>query len=279
MGFEWTLSDFAEFSIVQVGEILDQAFEGYEPAIRFTPQLVASMMRNQGVDLLESRLLLADGRPAGAAMVARRGAASRVASIGVFKPYRGHGGARFLMNALIREARERHDDFYELECVETNAKAAALYSSLGFHRLRLLVGYTGEGLGGEPRAVEEVPLIRAARLIGASSVEDAPWMLSGEALAYTRRPCQAFRHGGSAAIVNLAEDGAVELRAVPMTPDPAVNRDTEELLRALFCRFGTRVWRTGPFMPDDLLTPLMERLGFRQLELKQAQWRLDLQAC
>lgn len=277
MPYEWTHTSFAEFSICQVSDILNLSFEDYMVPIQFTPQLVASMLRTQGVDLLESRLLLADGEPAGAAMIARRGTVSRVASLGVYKRFRKLGGARYLMNTVIGEAKARQDTIYELEAVEGNDKAVALYEDLGFKRLRLLVGFFGEGLDGEDVPLKRISLQDASRIIGHRSVLNAPWMLAGEALAYCRRPCEAYRYGRSAAIFIPQGEDTVELKAVPMTADPKVNDDTRSLVLGLLHRFRGRKWHVGPFQPDELVSPILLQLGFRLMDLKQGQWRLPLE--
>lgn len=276
MGLQWTHTDFADRSIVEVGEILNRSFEDYMAPFQFTPQLVARMMRSQGVDLLESRLLLANGEPAGAAMIARRGTHSRVASLGVYKAFRNQGGARYLMNTVIAEAKARQDTVFELEAVEGNDKAIALYENLGFRRIRFLVGFEGEGLHGENEPIEPISLQEAARMIGCASVPDAPWMLAGAALAYCRQPCEAYRYGKAAAIVIPQKEEAVELKALPMTSDRRIGKDTESLILGLQHRFRERKWHAGPFQPDDLVSTMMLNLGFRHAEMKQAQWRLDL---
>lgn len=276
MSIQWSHTNLAEFSTNQVSDILNLSFEDYMVPLKFTPELVASMMRTQGVDLLESRLLLADGEVAGAAMIARRGTISRVASLGVYKPYRQRGGARYLMNTVIDEAKARKDTIYELEAVEGNDKAIALYADLGFKRIRLLVGYLGEGLEGEDVLIEEITIPEAARSIGSASVWDAPWMLTGESLAYCRRPCEAYRFQSAAAIVIPQGEDSIELKAISMTADPSVQIDTCQLLLGLQKKFCGHKWHAGPFHPDELTTPIIVKAGFCLMDLKQGQWRLDL---
>lgn len=277
MACSWTHTNFADCTVNQVSDILNLSFEDYMVPLKFSPELVASMLRTQGVDLLESRLLLADGEPAGAAMIARRGTISRVASLGVYKKFRRAGGARYMMETVIEEARARKDTIYELEAVEGNDNATTLYSSLGFERVRLLVGYIGEDLTGEDVPIEEISIPEAARLIGGANVWDAPWMLTGESLAYCRRPCTAFRFGKAAAIVIPQDEHAVELKAVAMTDDEETRRDTVSLLKGLQYRYRGRNWHAGPFFPDEITTPIMVETGFRMMDLKQGQWRLALQ--
>jgi len=276
MRIEWSHTNLAEYTTNQVSDILNLSFEEYLIPLKFTPELVAGMMRTQGVDLLESRLLLADGKPAGAAMIARRGTISRVASLGVYKPFRQCGGARYLMNTVIDEAIARRDTIYELEAVEGNDKAIALYSDLGFKRIRLLVGYLGEDLSGEDVPIEEIPIPEAARIIGSTCVWDAPWMLTGESLAYCRRPCEAYRYQSSAAIVIPQGEEAIEMKAIPMAADLQIQADTIQLLKGLQNKYRGRKWHAGPFHPDEITTPIMQKSGYRLMDLRQAQWRLPL---
>lgn len=276
MGYIWSHTNFADCTVNQVSDILNLSFEDYMVPLKFTPELVASMMRTQGVDLLESRLLLAGGIPAGAAMIARRGTISRVASLGVYKAFRRGGGARYLMETVIGEAKARRDSVYELEAVEGNDKAVALYSDLGFKRIRLLVGFLGENLEGEPVPFEEIAIPEAARLIGQTSIDDAPWMLTQESLAYCRRPCIAYRLNQAAAIVIPQGEDTIELKAIPMSLNKAVVTDTAALLKGLQHRYRGRKWHAGPFQPDELVSPIMAETGYTMMDLKQGQWRLPL---
>jgi ribosomal protein S18 acetylase RimI-like enzyme len=277
MPINWSNSSFADHSVTQIAEVLDKSFEDYIISIKFIPEMVARMFRTQGVDPLESRLLLADGEEAGAAMIARKGDLSRVASLGVYKKFRRMGGARYLMNLVIDEAVQRKDALLELEAVEGNDKAITLYESLGFEKVRRLSGYFGSVLQGIPNNdIKNMDLSEAASMIGFHNVKDAPAMLAGEAYAYSRWPSMGYRYRSAVVVVMPQELDAVELQGMILSPSTIIQSDTVTLLKGLQCIYPGCKWHAGPFFPDELVTPLMLESGYEVMELAQGQYRLDL---
>ena len=63
----------SEFPIPQIADLLTRGFEGYLVPINIDGAELLSMLRRDGIDLNESRILLKDDEPIGVALIARRG--------------------------------------------------------------------------------------------------------------------------------------------------------------------------------------------------------------
>ncbi len=64
-------------------------------------------------------------------------------NIAIKKEYQGKGYGKFLLNNLIRKAKEEKKKFIFLEVRVSNERAIKFYEEFGFKRNRLLKGYYG----------------------------------------------------------------------------------------------------------------------------------------
>ena len=79
MNPSFSLQPASDFSIPELADFMTRSFEGYFVPIHMDANGLLGMVRRDSVDLTFSRVLLANGEPAGAGLVARRGWDSRVA--------------------------------------------------------------------------------------------------------------------------------------------------------------------------------------------------------
>ncbi len=131
----------SEFSISQTADLLTRGFEGYLVPINIDESALLTMLRRDGIDLNESRILLKDDEPIGVALIARRGWTSRLAAMGIVSQARNSGAGTWAMEHLIEEARARGEKEMLLEVIEQNTAGVKLYEKVGFNKVRRLVGY------------------------------------------------------------------------------------------------------------------------------------------
>src|SRR5512133_430028 len=91
-----------DFSLAELADLFTRSFAGYFIPVNMTVPTLAGMLRRDGVDLAATRILLADGVPAGFGLIARRGWTSRLAAMGIVEALRGKGAGSYLMAELIR---------------------------------------------------------------------------------------------------------------------------------------------------------------------------------
>jgi GNAT superfamily N-acetyltransferase len=133
----------SNYPLADLVKFVNRGFEAYFVPIQFNPATLLNMLYKDSIDLTASRILLVDEQPCGIALIARREAlyASRLAAMGIAREVRGKGAGSWLMDVLIREARQRNDHEMELEVIEQNEPAVKLYRKSGFQAVRRLVGF------------------------------------------------------------------------------------------------------------------------------------------
>ena len=95
------------FSIPEIAALFTRGFEGYFVPVQMTDAALQTMIRRDGVDLAESRVLIKDNEPIGVALIARRGWTSRLAAMGIVSHARIGGAGTWAMEQLIAQARAR----------------------------------------------------------------------------------------------------------------------------------------------------------------------------
>lgn len=142
----------ASLSLEQVTEAFNLGFQAYHLPMKQTPDGLAQMIRENDVRLEDSVVLHVDGHLAGVGLLGVRESRGWVAGMGVAPAWRGQGiGGRLLGRLLtgMREARLRHA---QLEVLDVNAPAIALYQRLGFATQRKLDVYHGKLRGDGQRS-------------------------------------------------------------------------------------------------------------------------------
>jgi ribosomal protein S18 acetylase RimI-like enzyme len=120
------------------------ALEGQFPGDRLSPRALRRHLRNPRACL---RLLLAERRPAGYALLLRRAGSdlARLYSIVVDAAQRGHGYGLRLLRDAERQARAGGATRLRLEVRCDNTAAIALYESRGFRRIGRIADYYEDG--------------------------------------------------------------------------------------------------------------------------------------
>lgn len=133
----------ASLSLEQVTEAFNLGFQAYHLPMKQTPDGLAQMIRENDVRLEDSVVLHVDGQLAGVGLLGVRESRGWVAGMGVAPAWRGQGIGAQLLGRLLIGMRKASLRRAQLEVLEVNAPAIALYQRLGFVTQRKLDVYHG----------------------------------------------------------------------------------------------------------------------------------------
>ena len=263
-------------SIPEIAALFTRGFEGYFVPVQMTDAGLQTMIRRDGVDLAESRVLFKDDQPIGVALIARRGWTSRLAAMGIVTEARNGGVGTWAMKQLIEEARVRAEKEMLLEVIEQNTAGVKLYQKVGFKTVRRLVGYKLENPQGKSKGkIEEVDIRELAKLISAHGLKDLPWQLSGETIAQHTPPSRAYRLDDAYCLISNPEAEQVVISSVLVKAGSRGAGLSPVLMRAVFSRFPNKTWRVPAIFPEEM-SPIFEEVGMKREELSQLQMALTL---
>ena len=266
----------SDYPLPELLHVLNLSFENYIVPINFNLIQFITMLRKDNIDLFSSRVLVAEGEPAGIALIARRGWTSRLAAMGIVKEQRGQRAGGWLMENIIQEARERHDRELHLEVIEQNEYAVRLYQRCGFESMRRLVGmvrpHASEATG---YPLEELDLREAGRLVSQFGLPDLPWQLSGETLALLTPPARAYHFDQAYAVISSPEADHVVVWSVLVAPQARGSYRGLKMLKAVMAQHPGKTWHIPAIFPQEF-ERLFERAGFEREEISQWQMGLKL---
>jgi ribosomal protein S18 acetylase RimI-like enzyme len=221
----------SRFELSRLAGLFTAAYEGYLVPFSIDERTLRFMVDAYDLDLDASRVALLDGVPVGLANVAVRGDRAWIGGIGVTPFGRRRGIGERLMRAVIDQARERGARVVQLEVIEGNAPALALYEKIGFELVRhvdvWILDGDPEALGGAAETDVDAAHERIRSLHGA----DEPWQRDDETLARLRvlePPLRALGDDGGAAIVRPTP---MTLSVIQIGADEAAARVLLETLR------------------------------------------------
>lgn len=270
----------AECTSAEVAEALIRSFEGYVVPVRFDARSYERRFRAEDLDPYASRVFRLGGEPAGVLLVARRGWTARIAAMGLAPELRGRGVGRRVMGEAAEEARARGQRALVLEVFERNEPALALYESLGFRRVRRLVGYRRSAA--EEGAAPDGPLTEmdprdVARAVAREGEPDLPWQLAPETLSAAGAPARALTLDGRAfALVADPAADTLVLTALLVRREHRRQGWGVRTLRALCAAFPGRPWAVPQVVPEGLAARTFEAGGWERQPLEQFEMRLPL---
>lgn len=273
-----TFTPMTGFGLEASAEVLTRAFADYFVKISFTAAALQAMERLDSVDLAQSPVVRLDGKPVGAALIARRGGVSRLAGMALVSAARRRGVGRVLMERLLADARARGERRMVLEVIEQNTAAVHLYEDAGFVRQRRLVGFAGPA----PTSLAPVPALKPAGLdeVGAAMVRldgeiGWPWQISGETVARLLPPaCGYALEGAWIALLN-PDAPTVVIRALAVDNPGHHGGSAVRLLHAVMARHPAKEWRISALWPEEL-AGWFTRAGLIRQELTQSQMVREL---
>src|SRR5215213_693351 len=270
----------SNYSLPDLVKLLNRGFENYFIPIQFTTDMFSNMLRKDGIDLADSRVLITDDQTSGIALIAcrRMNHTSRLAAMGIAKGTRGKGAGSWFMKQLVAEARERGDKEIVLEVIEQNEPAVKLYQKHGFQSLRRLVGYIRGGREvDEPEKgnLEKITLQEVGSLILQYGLTDLPWQLSGESITQMNPPPHAYRCGKAYIVISNPEAEHVIIWSLLVEPRARGNGLGTEMLEREITRHQQKTWHIPAICPEEL-GKVMERAGFVKEALSQWQMKAEL---
>lgn len=264
----------ADFGLAPAADVFTRGFADYLVKIVASPAVLLGMVRADGVDLGVSRIVVADGVPVGAALIARRGWTCRLAGMCLVPEGRRRGTGLALMERLGADAAARGERTMVLEVIEQNAPAVRLYEKCGFAKVRRLVGFDGPAAPVPAEsavlALEEIDIRELANVVARHGLADLPWQVSAETLAQQGPPSRAYRCGGSWVLISDPNAAVVAVRALLTEPAARGQGSAARTLRAVMERWPGRQWRVAALMPEEM-APAFGEAGFTRAALSQWQ--------
>jgi ribosomal protein S18 acetylase RimI-like enzyme len=274
----FTSAPAANYPLPDLVRLLNRGFEDYFVPIQFSTTTFSNMLRRDSIDLTDSRVLSVDRQPSGIALIARRASlgASRLAAMGIAKEARGKGAGSWLMDELIRDARQRGDQEMVLEVIEQNEPAVRLYRSCGFETVRRLIGLICTDAGGDTKSsLYELDLREMGELILQHALPDLPWQLSGESIAQMTPPARAYRKGQAYIVLSNPELEHIVIWSLLVEQEARGRGLGSEMLKNVIANHAAKTWHVPALLPEEL-GKVFERAGFARENLSQWQMRLVL---
>ncbi len=268
----------ADFGLAPTAELLTQAFADYFLKIPFTADALRHTAQMDQVDFTQSPVVLIDGEPAGAALMARRGPVSRVAGMALVPAVRRRGAGRALMEQLLAEARARGDRRMVLEVIEQNIAALRLYETVGFTKMRRLVGFAGPAPAGLAPVPElaEVSVKDVAAVVSRQDGEIGwPWQISEETIALLPAPAIGYTLDGAWTALLNPVGPVVTVRTLVVEGNGRREERAVRLLHAVMARHPAETWRVSALWPEEL-SGCFTRAGLVRQELTQWQMTREL---
>jgi ribosomal protein S18 acetylase RimI-like enzyme len=212
----------------ELAALFGAVYADYFVPVHLDAIALRTMARRFDLDLAASRVVFEGGQPAGIAMLGLRGETAWVGGMGVVPGARRAGLGRRLMESVIGEARARGCRSVQLEVLEQNAGAIALYRGLGFHAWRTLdVWALGTPLPGA--GAREIPAPEARAWIAQRRAAPEPWQRADGSLDHFDLPETPLRGlevraGGArtGAAVALVAGGRASLLQMALEGDEPV---------------------------------------------------------
>jgi len=266
----------SDYPLPDLAQLLNLSFENYLVPVTFNLLQFLTMIRKDSVDLSASRVLTADDKPVGIALIARRGWTSRLAAMGIVQSMRGKGTGSWFMENLIREARERNDRDMVLEVIEQNASAVKLYQKCGFHSVRRLIGLIRKDAKERAKKpITELDLREAGSLVSQHGLSDLPWQLAGETIAHLNPPARAYRNGSAMMVISNPNVEHVVIWSLLVEAQARGQQLSVDMLKSLIAHHPGKTWHVPAIFPEEFLK-IFDRAGFEKEELTQWQMRLVL---
>lgn len=270
----------SNYSLSELVKLLNRGFENYFIPIHFSSDMFSNMLHKDGIDLADSRVLIADDQACGIALIACRRSlqASRVAAMGIAKETRGKGAGSWFMKELIDDACARGDREMVLEVIEQNEPAVRLYRKYGFESLRRLVGFTRRDTGAEEIESSDLPEIdlgEMGRLIAQFGLPDLPWQLSAESITQMHPSPRAHHKGPAYVVISNAEAEHVVIWSLLVEPQARGKGMGTEILKRVMAHHAGKTWHVPAILPEEL-GKAFERAGFEKEKLSQWQMKLSL---
>jgi len=189
---------FADLAPSARVEALNRVFEGYVLPFKMSAEQFALHVASNSVVLEASPVFVENGEIAAAALVGIRGSRSWIGGFGVALAQRKRGLGRRLLERTMDAARDWGAGSMQLEVLENNPAAIALYEAGGFARTRRLLSFRTALHEREGADVREVPV--SELLAVARQAEPPCWQRDPASLLQQPELYGFVRDGAGAAV-------------------------------------------------------------------------------
>ena len=262
----------AEYGLERTAEVFARGYADYFVKLALTPAALLNMVRVDGVDLAASRIALRDGVAVGAAAIARRGWGCRLAGMAMVPEARRTGVGHALLDLTSAEAATRGEREMNLEVIQDNLPAVALYENAGFRRVRALCGCEGPAAqeAAPDESLRQVDLRTVAAAIAQHGLSDLPWQVSAETIAQLTPPSLGYRLGAAWLALTPAPAGdTVTVRGFVVEKSARHQGAMRALIRAAMARHPV-TWRFSAVFPEEIIG-VFEAAGLARGAMRQWQ--------
>jgi ribosomal protein S18 acetylase RimI-like enzyme len=264
----------SEYTLPDLVQTLNRGFEGYLVPIHLSLTQFLDKLRKDNIDLTASRVLLADDKPSGIALIARRGWTSRLAAMGNATEIRGSGAGSWFMEKLIDDACQRGDREMVLEVIEQNERALGLYRKYGFVEVRRLIGLIRrEAAELDDQPLQEFDAREMGVLISKYGFPDLPWQLSAETIAQMNPPVRGYCNDHAHVLISDPEETHVVIWSLLVTPESRGHKRGAEIVKAVIAHHPGLTWHVPAIYPEEM-GRAFEQAGFEREAL--SQWQMSL---
>jgi ribosomal protein S18 acetylase RimI-like enzyme len=257
-------------SMNEAADLFNRSFEDYLVPVQFTESAFLTFVQRDNIDFHASQVLMVRDSPAGLALIACRGNASRMGGFGIIKEFRGQGAGTWFVKQLLDDARQRGETQMYLEVITKNEAAVRLYEGQGFTKIRQLLGFKAERPTGKADAnLQACEQILIFDMIRAYGLPELPWQLDADALLSVRS--YGYRLGPAFALISSPEAEHISFRSLVVPTHARGNGQATCLIEALFAKYPGKVWQVPAIFPEEMGGTFM-RAGM-QLETL-SQWQM-----
>ncbi len=198
-----------QVDVATVTAALSAAYTGYFVPLTFSETATTNYLRVHDIAAQASPVWMNDGRPVAIGAVGVREDRAWVGAFGIAPEFRGKGLAQAMFGEVIRLAKRQAVKTIQLEVLQENERARAVYLRAGFKDERKLLCLEGPAPGGDPQSARKTDVERLIR----TEIPQAPpecWQREPATLRRRAHEFAAFESGRSFALYR-AGDGEASL--------------------------------------------------------------------
>lgn len=249
-----------------LADLFNRCYAGYFTPVALSAEALSAMNAAHDVDLDRSLVARLDGVPSGLVLLAVRGDRGWIGGMGVVPEARGRRLGRELMSAALDSAWSSGLSSVQLEVIEENAWAIAVYDQAGFldrRRLEVWARAPGEaGPAGPLPASRRIDVERWIATLGGGTRADRPWQREVLPGAATIEAFAVEENGVPVAGLALRRDGPraviLDLGASAAAPEGAL----EASLRNAIATHADAAFTLLNLPEGDPARPALSALGF-----------------
>lgn len=256
-------------------DLWHRAYEGYAVPTHFDRATLDLMGRIGDLDDAHSPVLRVGGETVGFGALGLRGERAWLGGFGVALPWRRRGLGRRLLEAWFDAARSRGARRAQLEVLEPNAAARALYEAQGFRSVRWLEVWSLAAVpAADAAVVERVDVPEAHGAIDALSGPVEPWQRDAAVVRAFAPESLGLRVGPASAPLGAAVVRPAPGRVSVLRLRTAAGAPREGVIAALLAAAMTHTGATSlrwlNVAEDDPGSAALRELG-GQLEIRQVE--------